>query len=202
MIATQNVDVQRADKELQRRRRGAWRVCRDHVSDTGVGMDPDTRPGSSSPSSRPRRSSAAPASASRWSTGSSGRAAATSWSTARRAKDPRSASTSRASRRRQSAATTAAGPAAPSVGAETVLLVDDDDSVRSLGRRSLGRQGYTVLTAGNGDEVRQLAVNREPPIDLARHGRDDAGDERAGTGGGAAAREPAPQGHLHVGLCG
>ena len=64
------------------------------------------------------------------------------------------------------AATGAAGPAVPSVGAETVLLVDDDDAVRSLAGRSLRRQGYTVLSTGSGDEARQLAANREPPIDL------------------------------------
>jgi len=64
------------------------------------------------------------------------------------------------------AATSAAGAALQPVGSETVLLVDDDDSVRSLARRSLGRQGYTVLTTGSGDEARQLAANRDAPIDL------------------------------------
>jgi len=55
---------------------------------------------------------------------------------------------------------------APTGRAESVLLVDDDESVRSLGRRTLERHGYTVITSGSGDEAFQLAATRGAPIDL------------------------------------
>jgi len=46
----------------------------------------------------------------------------------------------------------------PNSNAETVLLVEDEPAVRSLARRILSRQGYTVLEAGDG--VQALEVSR------------------------------------------
>jgi signal transduction histidine kinase len=42
-------------------------------------------------------------------------------------------------------------------GSETVLLVEDDDTVRALTRRVLDRQGYHVLEARNGAEALRIA---------------------------------------------
>ncbi len=52
--------------------------------------------------------------------------------------------------------------AMPQGGTETVLLVDDEEFVRDLGKRILERSGYTVLTASNGEEA----------LDLYNKGRD------------------------------
>lgn len=55
---------------------------------------------------------------------------------------------------------------APAVGTETILLVDDEELVRDLGRRILTRSGYTVLTAANGKEALSLFSLNEKKIDL------------------------------------
>ena len=49
---------------------------------------------------------------------------------------------------------------------ETVLLVEDEDSVRKLARRVLESQGYTVLEAINGEDALRLAADYGGVIDL------------------------------------
>ena len=51
-------------------------------------------------------------------------------------------------------------------GTETVLLVEDESSVRNLGVRILGELGYKVMQAGNGDEAISLAAGYKERIDL------------------------------------
>jgi CheY-like chemotaxis protein len=51
-------------------------------------------------------------------------------------------------------------------GAETVLLAEDEDSVRQLVRRVLQAQGYHVLAAASGAEALRLADEHDGPIPL------------------------------------
>jgi len=51
-------------------------------------------------------------------------------------------------------------------GTETILLVEDDASVRALTARVLQQHGYRVLEAGDGREALQVAAAYEAPIHL------------------------------------
>jgi PAS domain S-box-containing protein len=51
-------------------------------------------------------------------------------------------------------------------GAETVLLVEDEDAVRSLAGESLRQRGYHVLEAGDGEEALTLCSRYPGRIDL------------------------------------
>jgi two-component system cell cycle sensor histidine kinase/response regulator CckA len=52
------------------------------------------------------------------------------------------------------------------IGSETVLLVEDDEAFRELGRVMLQTYGYTVLLAANGAAALELAQNNPNPIEL------------------------------------
>lgn len=54
----------------------------------------------------------------------------------------------------------------PRQGHETVLIVEDEDTVRALTGRALQASGYTILTAPNGRAALELVRNQAPPIDL------------------------------------
>ena len=56
--------------------------------------------------------------------------------------------------------------AAPLTGSEIVLLVEDEPSVRSLARRILERNGYTVLEAHDGGHAVRVADQYKQPIQL------------------------------------
>ena len=53
-----------------------------------------------------------------------------------------------------------------SPGRETILLVDDDESVRVVVRESLEQQGYTVLEARFNSEALLIARRHDGPIHL------------------------------------
>jgi two-component system cell cycle sensor histidine kinase/response regulator CckA len=52
------------------------------------------------------------------------------------------------------------------LGSETILLVEDDASLRELILNSLNEQGYTVLEAANGRHALDIARQRHDKIDL------------------------------------
>jgi PAS domain S-box-containing protein len=54
----------------------------------------------------------------------------------------------------------------PSPGAQTVLLVEDEGSIRELVGSMLRDVGYTVIEAGDGEEALELARTYEGAIDL------------------------------------
>ena len=51
-------------------------------------------------------------------------------------------------------------------GSETVLLVEDEDSVRELVQVTLSARGYKVLEAANGEAALQMAVAEPGPIEI------------------------------------
>ncbi len=61
-------------------------------------------------------------------------------------------------------AETQAAPSAPAGG--TVLVVEDEESVRQLVVRTLREAGYTALEAGNAREAQPLGRHYDGPIDL------------------------------------
>jgi len=61
------------------------------------------------------------------------------------------------------------GPAeliAPRTGNERILLVEDDMAVRSMTQSLLEQQGYSVASAGSGEEALNLAARHRDRIDL------------------------------------
>lgn len=52
------------------------------------------------------------------------------------------------------------------VGGKTVLIVDDEPSIRKLGKRSLENVGFTVLTADSGENAIEQYMNHKEQIEL------------------------------------
>jgi signal transduction histidine kinase/CheY-like chemotaxis protein len=55
---------------------------------------------------------------------------------------------------------------APARGSETILLVEDEESLRTLTRTILEQNGYTVLEASGGEEALEIVRRHTRPIDL------------------------------------
>jgi two-component system cell cycle sensor histidine kinase/response regulator CckA len=53
-----------------------------------------------------------------------------------------------------------------STTSRTILVVDDDPDVCDLIHRMLGRRGYLVLTATNGEDALRICQDHPGPIDL------------------------------------
>jgi len=70
-----------------------------------------------------------------------------------------------ATRKKSTARTTPADAKGPRV-AETILLVEDEEAVRSLAKRLLSRKGYRVLEASDGAIALRLAAGHVGEIDL------------------------------------
>jgi two-component system, cell cycle sensor histidine kinase and response regulator CckA len=51
-------------------------------------------------------------------------------------------------------------------GVETILLVEDEESVRRMVGKILGAQGYTILEAGHGEEAIRISRRHQGPIHL------------------------------------
>ncbi|MFC1628188.1 response regulator [Gemmatimonadota bacterium] len=51
-------------------------------------------------------------------------------------------------------------------GSETILLVEDDEPVRTLAHSVLKQQGYTVLVAGSGPEALAILEEQDAPVHL------------------------------------
>ena len=152
-IQTENVEL---DEELRRRaRRGRHRPARDALRQRhGHRAWTTRRSRTSSSRSSPRsRSGSEPASASRPSTGSSSRAAGACGSTA-------SPGRGRPSRlylpRAESPATEESvhdAEAGGGDGTETILLAEDEESLRRLTARILEQHGYEVIAAETATEA-------------------------------------------------
>jgi CheY-like chemotaxis protein len=54
----------------------------------------------------------------------------------------------------------------PPRGTETILVVDDDDGIRSMTRHMLKALGYTILQASSGVEALRVAGQHTSPIHL------------------------------------
>src|SRR5215813_12210454 len=65
-----------------------------------------------------------------------------------------------------SLSTTATRPALQLLpeGATTVLVIDDDSSVRDLLERFLNREGFHVLTASSGEDGIRIAHEKQPDV--------------------------------------
>ena len=134
----------------------------------------------SSRSSRPRKSARAPGLASRRSTASSSRPAASSTSTPTPGEGtsfriflprhrPELEAQPEAQAANGAAKEAAAEPPKPRAdltGQGTILLVEDEDGLRSLNARGLRSRGYSVIEASNGIEAMEALDEKDGAVDL------------------------------------
>jgi len=68
--------------------------------------------------------------------------------------------------KRDESVSSAPAPKTSQPGTETILLVEDDDLIRSSVRRHLSRNGYRVIAASHGQEAIELAAAHADSIDI------------------------------------
>jgi two-component system cell cycle sensor histidine kinase/response regulator CckA len=51
-------------------------------------------------------------------------------------------------------------------GSQTILMVDDEDLLLTMGKTILSAYGYRVLTANGGQQALEVLSRKEPPVDL------------------------------------
>ncbi len=86
-------------------------------------------------------------------------------------------------------------------GRGLVLLVEDEDPVRSFAARALRLRGYTVVEAASGEEALEILGERRSARRHHAVGRHHARPRRPRLGSRGAEGAPRHQGDLHVGLC-
>ena len=85
-------------------------------------------------------------------------------------------------------------------GDETVLLVEDDESVCELVKSVLTSQGYSVLAARHPLDAEAICKSHSRPYSAASHRRGYAGDDGARSRESIDQAEPATPGTVHVRL--
>jgi two-component system cell cycle sensor histidine kinase/response regulator CckA len=82
------------------------------------------------------------------------------------AASPQKSARSEAGTQAGAGAAQAQGAAGSPGGAGTILVVEDEPSLREMLQAILMRSGYTVLAAGSGEEAEELVARGDPRIDL------------------------------------
>ncbi|MGY4311520.1 two-component system cell cycle sensor histidine kinase/response regulator CckA [Bradyrhizobium sp. JR3.5] len=102
---------------------------------------------------------------------------------------------------KEAAVADAAKPKPDLTGQGTILLVEDEDGLRSLNARGLRSRGYSVIEAANGVEALEAFEENNGKVDLVVLRRRDAGDGRADAAEGNAQPQCGAEDHLRLRLC-
>jgi len=85
-------------------------------------------------------------------------------------------------------------------GQGTILLVEDEDGLRSLNARGLRSRGYSVIEAANGIEAMEALDEKDGAVGSRRLRRRDAGNGRPNAAARNAQAQSEPEDHLRLRL--